>query len=239
MKMAKESTREDRMRVLIAIAEPVECALTGAGREEGERPFRKRLFQLAARGSPEFRWRAHVRVAPAGVDEEDLRLRARNSYVIGDSGEQKSEGLLPPFPGALRGSIGCEQGEFAIHPAGVPTEIDNRDVALLERSGEAVERVLEGWPVRVKHKPRGEAELRKPIMDGVRIANRSDDTLELSIFADADYNCSALRLSRGGALQHESGQESNDGPDHRGISPLSSHSTAGKCPPFRKRTGCQ
>src|SRR5215204_4683776 len=48
-KMAKESTREDRMRVLIAIAEPVECALTGAGREQGERPFRKRLFQLAAR----------------------------------------------------------------------------------------------------------------------------------------------------------------------------------------------
>ena len=81
MKMAKESTREDRMRVLIAIAEPVECALPGAGREQGERPFRKRLFQLAARGGPEFRWRAHVRVAPAGVDEEDLRLRARNSYV--------------------------------------------------------------------------------------------------------------------------------------------------------------
>ena len=146
MNMAKESTREDRMRVLIAIAEPVECALTGAGREEGERPFRKRLFQLAARGGPEFRWRAHVRVAPAGVDEEDLRLRARNSYVIGDSGEQKSEGLLPPFPGALRGSVGCQQGEFATDPAGVPTEIDNRDAALLERSGEAVERVWRAGP---------------------------------------------------------------------------------------------
>src|SRR5215218_11099656 len=79
-------------------------------------------------------------------------------------------------------------------------------VALLERSGEAVERVLEGWPVRVNHKPRGEAELRKPIMDGARIVNRPDDALELSIFPDADYNCSALRLSRGGALQHESGQ---------------------------------
>src|SRR5215208_3890256 len=172
--MAKESTREDRRRVLIAIAEPVECALTGAGREQGERPFRKRLFQLAARGGPEFRWRAHVRVAPAGVYEEDLRLRARNSYVVGDSGEQKSEGLLPPFPGALRGSIGCQQREFATDPAGVATEIDNREVAVLER-----------WPVRVNHKPRGEAELRQPIMDGARIANPPDDTLEREGLAEA------------------------------------------------------
>ena len=103
MKVAKESTRKDRMRVLIAIAEPVECALTGAGREEGERSLRKRLFKVAARGGPEFRCRAHVRVAPAGVYEEDLRLRARNSYVVGDRGEQKSEGLLPPFPGCPAG----------------------------------------------------------------------------------------------------------------------------------------
>ena len=40
-------------------------------------------------------------------------------------------------------------------------------------------------------------------MDGARMANRSDDTLEFSIFPDADHDCSALRLSRGGALQHE------------------------------------
>jgi hypothetical protein len=104
--MAKESTREDRMRVLIAIAEPVECALTGAGRKESERSFRKRLFKVAARGGPDFRCRAHIGIAPASVDEEDLRLRARNSYVVGDSGEQKSEWLLPPFPRALRGRIG-------------------------------------------------------------------------------------------------------------------------------------
>jgi hypothetical protein len=104
--MAKESTREDRMLVLIAIAEAVECALTGAGRKESKRSFRNRLSELPARGGPEFRCRAHVGVAPASVDEEDLRLRARNSNLVGDSGEQKSEWLLPPFPGALRGSIG-------------------------------------------------------------------------------------------------------------------------------------
>lgn len=34
IEMTEESTRKDRMRVLIAIAEPVECALTGASREE-------------------------------------------------------------------------------------------------------------------------------------------------------------------------------------------------------------
>jgi hypothetical protein len=76
--MAKESTRKDRMRVLIAIAEPVECALTGASREESERPLRKRLFKVAARRGPDLRCRAHVRVSAAGVDEEDLRLSARN-----------------------------------------------------------------------------------------------------------------------------------------------------------------
>jgi hypothetical protein len=36
------------MRVAVAIAEPVECALTGAGREESERSLWKWLFQLAA-----------------------------------------------------------------------------------------------------------------------------------------------------------------------------------------------
>jgi hypothetical protein len=157
--MAKESTREDRMRVLIAISEPVECALTGTGRKECERSLGKRLFNVAARGGPDFGCRAHVRVAAAGVYEEDLRLRARNSYVVGDRGEQKSEWLLPPFPGALRGSIGRQQSKFAADATGVPTEIDDRDIAVLERSGEAVERVLESWAVRVDHKLRGEAEL--------------------------------------------------------------------------------
>ncbi len=146
--MAKESTREDRMLVLIAIAEPVECALTGAGGKESERSLRKRLFQLAARGGPDFRCRAHVRVSAAGVDEEDLRLSARNSYVVGNRGEQKSEWLLPPFPRALRRSIGRQQSEFAADPTGVATEINDRDTAVLERSGEAVERVLESWAVR-------------------------------------------------------------------------------------------
>jgi hypothetical protein len=55
IEMAKESTREDRMRVLVAIAEPVECALTGAGGKESERSLRKRLFKIAARRGPKFR----------------------------------------------------------------------------------------------------------------------------------------------------------------------------------------
>ena len=55
IEMAKESTREDRMRVLVAIAEPVECALTGAGGKESERSLRKRLFKIAARRRPKFR----------------------------------------------------------------------------------------------------------------------------------------------------------------------------------------
>ena len=52
--MAKESTREDRMRVLVVIAEPVECALTGAGRKESKRSLRKRLFKVAARRRAQF-----------------------------------------------------------------------------------------------------------------------------------------------------------------------------------------
>jgi hypothetical protein len=206
IEMAKESTRKDRMRVLIAIAEPVQCALTGAGRKECERSFRKRLSNVAARGGPDFGCRAHVRVAPASVDEQDLRLRARNSYLVGDRGQQQSKWLLPPFPGALRGSISRQQRKFATDPTGVPTEIDHREIAVLERSGEAVERLLESWAVRVDHKLRGESELRQSIMDGTGIANRPDNTLELSIVRYADHECTALGLGGSGAVQRQNGQ---------------------------------
>jgi hypothetical protein len=67
--------------------------------------------------------------------------------------------VLSSFPCALRGSIGRQQSKFATDPTSVPTEIDDRDIAVLERSGEAGERVLESWAVRVGHKLRGEAEL--------------------------------------------------------------------------------
>jgi hypothetical protein len=67
-------------------------------------------------------------------------------------------------------------------PPSVPTKINNRDIAVLQRSGEAVERVLESWAVGVDHKLRSETELRQPIMDGTSIPNRPHDTLELSIF---------------------------------------------------------
>jgi hypothetical protein len=204
--MAKESTREDRMLVLIVIAEAVECTLTGAGRKESKRPLWKRLFKVAARGGPDFRCRAHVRVAPAGVDEEDLRLRARNPNLVGDRGEQESEWLLPPFTGALRGSIGRKQSKFATDPTGVPTEIHHRDIAVLERSGEAGERVLESWAVRVDQKLRGESELGQPIMDGKGIANRPDHTLELSIVRYADHECTALGLGGSGAMPRQNGQ---------------------------------
>jgi hypothetical protein len=113
---------------------------------------------------------------------------------------------LPPFPRALRGSIGRQQSEFATHPTGVATEIDDREIAVLERSGEAGERVLEGGSVRIDHKLRGEAELGQPIMDGTSIANWPDDTLELSVFRYADHECSALALSGGGALKRQKRQ---------------------------------
>jgi hypothetical protein len=106
----------------------------------------------------------------------------------------------------MRGSIGRQQSKFAADPTGVPTEIDNSDIAVLERSGEAVERVLESWAVRVDHKLRGEAELRQPIMNRTGIANRPDDTLELSIVRYADHKCAALALSRSGGLQNQNGQ---------------------------------
>jgi hypothetical protein len=99
-----------------------------------------------------------------------------------------------------------QQSKFATDPTSVPTEIDDRDIAVLERSGEAGERVLESWAVRVDHKLRGEAELRQPIMDGTGITNWPDDTLELSIFRYADHECTALALSRSAALQRQNGQ---------------------------------
>ena len=88
----------------------------------------------------------------------------------------------------------------------MPTEIENRDIVLLERGREAVERILESWAVGVDHKLGGEAELRQPIMDGTGITNWPDDTLELSIFRYADHECAALGLSGSGALQRQNGQ---------------------------------
>ena len=43
-------------------------------------------------------------------------------------------------------------------------------------------------------------------MDGTGIANRPDDTLELSIFRYADHECTALGLGGSGGLQRQNGQ---------------------------------
>jgi hypothetical protein len=43
-------------------------------------------------------------------------------------------------------------------------------------------------------------------MNGTGIANRPDDTLELSIFRYSDYECTALGLGRSGAVPRQNGQ---------------------------------
>ena len=200
-----EHPREHRIRIGVALRQPVQRGLAGAGGKHREHAFRQRRHrrQPAAAGERAGAG-ALERIVAAGVEHQDRGPHAAVLQPLDDAvGQHRGVAHQLFLARGRRRHVGRQQIVLAGDLEPVAGEEEERGVAGIERCVERQQALAKTLPRLVLRHHHLEAELLQRIAHGAGVVHRLLQFRDMAIVVVADQQRDALGLGRHGQHQQK------------------------------------